>query len=65
MVTKNGLVEETRRLLEDGDEEVSDWRGGSKEEDDPYEVEGAGHCAQVGVAQGDADGDEALHSHAS
>lgn len=49
MVTKYGLVEELWRLLDYGDEEVSDRRGGSEDEDDTDEEDGAGHCAHVAV----------------
>lgn len=49
VVTENDPVEETRRLFERDDEEVSDWRDGSQDKDDPDKEEGAGHRAHVAV----------------
>lgn len=64
MVTKNSGVEEAWRLLDDGDEEVGDGRGGGEDVDDTDEEGGAGDRAHLIVVKGVADGDVALHSHA-
>lgn len=64
VVAKDGGVEETQRLVDDGDEEVGDGRGGGEDEDDTDEEEGARDGAHLAVVQGEADGDVALHRHA-
>lgn len=64
VVAEDGGVEESWRLLEDGDEQVCDGRRGGEGEDDADEEEGAGDGAHVAVVQGEADGDVALHGHA-
>lgn len=65
MVTKNLGVEETRRLLEDRDEEVGDGRGDGEDEDNADEEESARDVTHLAVVQRETDGDVALHSHAS
>ncbi len=65
MVAKNGGMEETRRLVDDGDEKVRDGRGSGEDEDDTDEEEGTRDGAHLAVVQGEADGDVALHRHAS
>lgn len=64
VVAKNGCVEETGRLFDDGDEEVCDRWCASEEEDATDEQEGARDCAHLAVVQRETDGDVALHSHA-
>lgn len=63
LVAKNGGVEETQRLVDDGDEEVGDGRRGGEDENDADEEEGARDGAQLAVVQGEADGDVTLHRH--
>lgn len=63
VVAKNGGVEETQRLIDDGDEEVGDGRRGGEDEDDADEEEGARDGAHLAVVQGEADGDVTLHRH--
>lgn len=64
MVTKNLGVEETRRLLDDRDEEVGDGRGDGEDDDDADEEESARDVTHLAVVQRETDGDVALHSHA-
>lgn len=65
VVTKNAGVEETQRLVDDGDEEVGDGRRGGEDEDDADEEDGARDRAHLAVVQREADGDVALQGHAS
>lgn len=64
VVAENRGMEETGGLAEDGDKEVRDRRSGGEGEDEDDEDEGAGHGAHLAVAQGEADGEEALQRHA-
>lgn len=64
VVTKHRGLEETRGLLDDGDEEVRGRRRGGEDEDGADEEEGAADGAHLAVVQREADGDEALQSHA-
>lgn len=64
VVTKNIPVEETNRLVDDGDEKVRDGWSSGEDEDDTDEDEGARDSAHLAVVQGEADRDVALHGHA-
>lgn len=64
VVTEDGGLEDTRGLFDDGDEQVCDGRSGGEDEDDTDEEEGAADGAHLAVVQREADGDEALQSHA-
>ncbi len=64
VVAKNGGVEETWRLVDDGNEEVCDGWGGGEDEDDTDVEESARDGANLDVVQGEADGDVAFHGHA-
>lgn len=64
VVAEDGGVEEGKRLVDDGDEQVCEGGRGGEDEDDEDEEEGAWDGAHVDVVHREADGEVTLQRHA-